>query len=184
MTISDMNPEYESSMSSKTGSNQVANKSVASATCASNDTMPRAAVAEESSSRRKRSFVRRQQRRGGESHMTLFKAAALASMASPGGCDGGSDDDDGPIATQQRLSLLLPIAPPVPELGDQSDSEESCRKRMRRPCPNNYLSVIEQTSSILGDLRVATSQSFDETTKDDEDMTPSCQASNHHLKKG
>ena len=104
--------------------------------------------------------------------MTLFKAAALASMSSPGGCGGDSSDaeDAACVVAATRFSHLVPIAPSVPELGDLSDSEESCRKRLRGPSPSYLSTAVEQTSSILGALRVA-SQSFDETN--DEEMSPS-----------
>ena len=191
-----MNPEYESVSREKDGYQQqglTRAPSIENLTCGpSNDTLcpfkDVAAVESSSSSstaRRKRPFVRRQQRRGGESHMTLFKAAALASMSSPG-CGGDSSpetDDARMTTTRQGFTHLLPMAPPMPELGELSDSEESCRKRIRGLSPS-YLAVVEQTSNILGDLCMAgstTNKSFDESSSNDEDINL-CQATNQ-LKK-
>ena len=175
-----MNPEYESALRKH---NVNHHSTVENPTFASNDNQPLMKEPTPNPSSRKRSLIRRQKRRGGESHMTLFKAAALASMSSPGGgCEDSSDAEDAAMVTQRFTERLLPIAPSVPELGDHSDSEESSRKRMRRPSPNYYASAIEQTSSILGELCVAgPCESSGEMSLKDEEMT-SCETSGH-LKK-
>lgn len=196
-----MNPEFASISSREkngchqgvTGASSFENLTVG----ANNDTLPHSSnkgvTVEASSSlssscssstyttRRKRPFVRRQQRRGGEAHLTLFKAAALASMSSPGGDESPEPENPGMATTTRRdFTHLLPMAPTIPEIGEFSDSDESCRKRIRG-LPPSYLKVVEQTSNIFGDLCMAESSSvskrLDGSSSKDEDINL-CQATN------